>query len=118
MFNKVGLIITTSGGAGVKDTIKLVRNSMFYWGIPKIYNYSITTMKMGGNYIDYKNKDKINKQVKNKTYKIKKSLDNKKVGLKTKIFFNLLKMTQKNGWNKIDSDYWKAKGWFNGKRPY
>lgn len=118
MFNKVGLIITSAGGSGVKDTVKLIKNNMFYWGIPKIYNCSITTMKMGGNYVDYKHKDKIKIKVKNKANKIKKSLNNKKVGLKTKLFFKMFGLTQKNSWNKTDSDYWKNKGWLDGKRPY
>ena len=26
-------------------------------------------------------------------------------------------MTQKNGWNKVDSDYWKNNGWLDGKKP-
>lgn len=118
MFNKVGLIITSAGGSGVKDTVKLVKNNMFYWGIPTIYSYGVTTMKMGGNYIDYKNKDKIKKQVENKSNKIKRSLKNRKVGLKTKFFFKIFGMTQMNGWNKTDSNYWKDKGWLDGKRPY
>lgn len=118
MFNKVGLIITSAGGSGVKDTVKLVKNNLFYWGVPTIYNYGVTTMKMGGNFIDYKHKDKIKKQIKNKVNKIKRSLQNRKVGLKTKFFFKIFGMTQKNGWNKTDSNYWQNKGWLDGKKPY
>ena len=118
MFNKVGLIITSAGGSGVKDTVKLVKNNMFYWGIPTIYNYGVSNMKISGNYINYKNKEKIKKQVENKSNEIKRSLKNRKVGLKTKFFFKLFGMTQKNGWNKTDSNYWKDKGWLDGKRPY
>ena len=118
MFNKVGLIITSAGGSGVKQTTKLLKNNLFYIGVPKIYNYGVTTMKMGGNYIDYKDKDKIKKQVHNKANKIKKNLNNVKVGFKTKFFFKIFGMTQKNGWNKTDSDYWKNKGWLDGKKPF
>lgn len=118
MFNKVGLIITSAGGSGVKDTVKLLKNNFFFWGVPKVYNYGVTTMKMGGNYSDYKDKDKIKKQVKNKANKVKKSLKSRKVGFKTKFFFNIFKMTQKNGWNKTDSDYWKNQGWLDGKKPF
>lgn len=118
MLEKVGLIITTAGGSGVKDTVKLIKNNMFYWGIPRIYKYGVTTMKMGGNYIEYKNKEKIQKQVKLQANKIKKGLHNKKVGFKTKLFFNIFKTTQKKGWNQTDSDYWKANGWLNGGKPY
>ena len=118
MFNKVGLIVTSAGGSGVKATVKLIKSNMFYLGIPKIYNYGVTTMKMGGNYVDYKDKDKIIKQVKKKSLSIKKSINKKKVGFKTKFFFNIFKMTQVNGWNKTDSDYWKKMGWLDGKKPY
>ncbi len=118
MFNKVGLIITTAGGSGVKQTIKLIKSNLFYWGIPNIYNYGVTTMKMGGNYCDYKDKDKIKNQVNKKSKRLKKTLKNRKVRLKTRFFYNLFKMTQKNGWNKTDVDYWKEQGWLNGKKPY
>lgn len=118
MFNKVGLIVTSAGGSGVKNTVKLLKSNFFYWGVPKVYNYGVTTMKMGGNYCDYKNKDKIQKQVSKKVRQINKSLEKRKVGFKTKFFFKLFGMTQKNGWNKVDSDYWKEKGWLDGKKPY
>ena len=118
MFKKVGLIITTAGGSGVKSTVKLLKSNLFYLGIPKIYNYGVTTMKMKGNYCDYNDKDKIKSQVKSKTKKIKRSLNKRKVGIKTKFFFKLFGMTQKNGWNKVDVDYWKETGWLDGKKPY
>ena len=118
MFNKVGLIVTSAGGSGVKQTVKLIKNNMFYWGIPQIYNYGVTTMKMGGNYSEYKDKEKIKNQVHKKAIQVKKALNNRRVGLKTKFFFKLFGMTQKNGWNKTDSDYWKEQGWLNGEKPY
>ena len=118
MFNKVGLIITSAGGSGVKATVKLLKSNFFFWGVPKVYNYGVTTMKMGGNYCDYKEKDKIKKQVKNKVKQVRKGLNSRKVGFKTKMFFKMFGMTQKNGWNKVDSNYWKEKGWLDGKKPY
>ena len=118
MFNKVGLIITSAGGSGVKNTVKLLKSNLFYWGVPQIYNYGVTTMKMGGNYVDYKDKDKIIKQVSKKAKKVNKALDKRKVKFKTKFFFKLFGLTQKNGWNKVDVDYWKKHGWLDGKKPY
>ena len=118
MFKKVGLVITTAGGSGVKATTKLLKSNMFYWGIPKVFKYGVTTMKMGGNYSDYKNKDLIKKHVNHTANKIKLALIKKKIGIKTRLFYNLFKMTQKNGWNKIDVDYWKDNGWLSDKKPY
>ena len=118
MFNKVGLIVTSAGGSGVKATVKLLESNLFYWGVPQTFNYGVTTMKMGGNYVDYKKKDVIKSQVHKKAMQVKKALNNRKVGFKTKFFFKLFGMTQKNGWNKVDSDYWKNNGWLDGKKPY
>ena len=36
----------------------------------------------------------------------------------TRFFFKIFGMTQKNGWNKTDADYWKNKGWLNRKKPF
>ncbi len=118
MFKKVGLIITTAGGSGVKATVKLLKQNLFYLGVPQVFNYGVTTMKMGGNYADYKGKDKIKKDVKKKANEIKNALKKRKVGFKTKFFFKMFGMTQKNGWNKVDSDYWKEKGWLDGMKPF
>lgn len=118
MFGKVAFIITTAGGSGIKETVNLIKNNLFYLGVSSVGHYSVTTMKMGGNYIDYQNKDKIKKQVKNKADKIKKRWRVKKVGLKTKFFFRIFRLTQKNGWNKTDADYWRNQGWLGGKKPY
>ena len=118
MFSKVGLVITTAGGSGVKATVKLLKSNLFYLGVPKTFNYGVTTMKMGGNYKDYDHKDKIQKQVSKKAKKIIKAVKKKKVGFKTRFFFKLFGMTQKNGWNKADVTYWKEQGWLDGKKPY
>ena len=79
MFNKVGLVITTAGGAGVKNTQKLIKDNMYFWGIPKIHTYSITNMRMGGNYNECNKKDIIKKEITKKAKKVTKSLSKRKV---------------------------------------
>lgn len=118
LFGKTALIVTSAGGSGVSDTVKLLKNNLFYLGISDVFSYGITTMKMGGNYIDYKDKDKIKKQVKFKADKLKKHIPKKKVSLKSKLFFNVFRISQKHSWNKTDSDYWIQNGWLSNKRPY
>ena len=39
-------------------------------------------------------------------------------GLKTKGFFNIMRLLQKRGWNDTDVAYWKEKGWTGKKRPW
>ena len=118
MFSKVAMIITVAAGSDIKKTIKLVKNSTFYWGVSKTYSYGITCMKLGGNYDESKKKDKVKKAINKKANKVKKALKNPKPGFKTKLFFNIFKMTQKYPWNKVDGDYWKNQGYLDGKKPY
>ena len=118
MFGKTGLIITSAGGSGVKQTVKLLRSNMSFWGISSVHSYGVTTMKMNGNYADYKDKDKIKKQVRSAAGKVTKSVERRKVSFGTKFLFGIFKMSQKNGWNKTDSDYWKEKGWLDGMKPF
>ena len=118
MFNKVSMIITTAAGAGIKPTTKLIKSNLFYWGVPKIYNYGITCMKMCGNYSETKKKEKIIKTVNKKANKVKKALKRPKPGFKNRLFFNIFKFAQKNGWNPIDKNYWKENGWLDGQKPY
>ena len=118
MFGKTGLIITTAGGSGVKETVKLLKSNLFFMGISDVYSFGVTTMKMGGNYADYKDKDIIRGKVRRKAEEVIGSAGRKRVSLKTKLFFRIFGMTQKNGWNRTDSEYWRSKGWLDGKKPF
>lgn len=63
-------------------------------------------------------KAKINKKTTSLARKISRNTDKIKPRIKTKIFFKVMSVMQKNGFNPSDADYWKAKGWTNGKRPW
>ena len=41
MFKKQGVVISTAAGAGIKSTIKDMRDSLFYWGVAKIYQFGL-----------------------------------------------------------------------------
>ena len=49
---------------------------------------------------------------------ISRKVDAIKPDLKTKAFFSIMSVMQKKGFNPADVEYWKAKGWTNGKRPW
>ena len=41
MFDKQGVCISTAAGAGMKSTNKDMADSLFFWGVPKIYKYGL-----------------------------------------------------------------------------
>ncbi len=39
MFQTVGVIVTTTAGAGLGHTAKTIQNSLKFWGVKKIFSY-------------------------------------------------------------------------------
>lgn len=50
--------------------------------------------------------------------KIKKNDGLIKRALKTKLFFNIMSLAQRNSFSKVDGDYWSEKGRTNKQRPW
>ena len=65
-----------------------------------------------------KNKQPIDKATTVLARKIVKRNGKVKPGIKTKGFFFIMHLMQRNGFNKRDVDYWKQKGWSGKKRPW
>ncbi len=118
MFKKQGVCISTAAGAGMRSTNKDMAHSLFYWGVAKIYKYGIGVAAVDWNKVSEKKKQKIEKATSSIANKIRKRNGKVKPGIKTKGFFNIMRLAQKNGWNKADVIYWKEKGWLNKARPW
>ncbi|MBQ6035151.1 MAG: NAD(P)H-dependent oxidoreductase [Ruminococcus sp.] len=118
MFSKQAVVVATAAGAGVKSTMKDMADSCFFWGIPQTYKLGRAVAAADWQSVKPKIKDDINKKADSIAKKILKRQGKVPVSLKTKGFFKIMSLLQKNGWNKADVDYWKEKGWTEGKRPW
>lgn len=119
MFSKQAVCISTAAGAGTRSTNKDIADSFFFWGIPKIYKYGVNVRATSFAGVDDKIKIKIDKKTTALANKIKAKNGRVKVGLKTKAFFELMRIIQKSaGWNEADTDYWHNNGWDGRKRPW
>lgn len=118
MFRKQAVVVSTAAGAGVKSAMKDMADSCFFWGIPKTYKLGRPVAATDWESVKPKVKESIGKKADSITKKILKRQGNVPVSLKTKAFFKIMSLMQRNGWNKADMDYWKAKGWTESKRPW
>lgn len=118
MFSKQAVVVATAAGAGVKSTMKDMADSCFFWGIPQTYKLGRAVAAADWQSVKPKIKDDINKKADSIAKKILKRQGKVPVSLKTKGFFKIMSLLQKNGWNKADVDYWKEKGWTEDKRPW
>ena len=118
MFGKQAVVISTAAGMGMNSTNKDIADSMFYWGVGKIYKYGIAVAETSYDRVSDKRKYKIEKKVSQIAAQVTKKIGKVKPGIKTKAMFSIMRMAQKNGWNQVDAAYWKEKGWLDKKRPW
>ena len=118
MFKKQAVVVATAAGAGVRSTMKDMADSCFFWGIPKIYRLGRPVAATDWQSVKPKIKDSINAKADSIAQKILKRQGKVPVGIKTRAFFRIMRLMQRNGWNKADMDYWKEKGWTGSKRPW
>ena len=118
MFKKQGVCISTAAGAGMKSTNKDMMDSLFFWGVAKRYKLGVAVAATDWNAVDEKKKKSIEKAIDKIARKINVSAKTVKPGFKTKAFFGIMHLMQRNGFNAVDSEYWKTKGWTDKKRPW
>lgn len=118
MFSKQGVCISTAAGAGMKSTIKDMRDSLSFWGVAKVYSYGISVQATSWTQVSEKKKAKIDKKTSSLAKAISKREGKLQPTLKTKVFFNAMRRVNKQPWNPVDGDYWQENGWMGSKRPW
>ena len=118
MFTKQAVCISTAAGSGTKSTNKDIADSLFYWGVGKIYKYGMTVSAMNWDGVSEKKKAAIEKATDSLAAKLVKKQGRIKPGIKTRCFFFIFHFIQKKGWNEADAKYWQEKGWTGKKRPW
>ena len=116
MFSKQGVCISTAAGAGMRSTNKDMADSLFFWGIAKIYRYGVRVASLSWNNVSSEKKEKIDQ----KTTALAKTIirRNGRVhpGVRTKMWFSLMRHFK--GISDLDRDYWENSGWTAGKHPW
>ena len=118
MFHKQAVCISTAAGAGMRSTNKDMADSTFFWGIAKTYKYGVAVFETSWSRVSAKVKRQIGKKTTALARKIKHNQGRVKPSIRTRVFFGVIRLMQKNGFNEADAKYWKAKGWTGKKRPW
>lgn len=118
MFRKQGVCISTAAGAGMKSTNKDMADSLFFWGVPKIYRIGIAVAATSWEKISQKKRRLIDAKTSAVANKIRQKNGKARAGFKTRFFFSIMRALQKNGFNPKDKEYWEQKGWTKEKRPW
>lgn len=118
MFSKQAVCIATAAGAGMKSTNRDMAHSTFFWGIPKTWRYGIAVMETSWKRVKPRKKRAIETDLDRLASRIKKNQGQLTPPLKTRFFFEMMRIAQKHGWNETDAAYWRKKGWTDKARPW
>ncbi len=122
MFKKVGLVVSTSAGAGNKSTNKIMKTNLSFWGVKRIFSYGKAVQASGWDGVKPEKKAKITADINamaDKVYRTSKKADKLPPTFATRAWFTLVQTMSKGaGWNKADKDYWQEQGWAGGKKPW
>ena len=118
MFSKQAVCISTAAGAGLRSTNKDMADSAFFWGCARVYKLGVAVSAAEWESVKEKKKASVEKKTDKLAARLKGQCGKVKPGLKTKGFFAIMRMMQKNGWNEADMNYWKEKGWLEKKKPW
>lgn len=118
MFSKQAVVVSTAAGGGMKLANKDMKDSLSFWGVPKIYSIGMAVNACSWDEVKPKKREKINKKTDRISAKILHTDFKPRVGVKAWFFFTVMHFANRKGWNPADSEYWKAKGWTEKKRPW
>ncbi len=122
MFNKVGLTITTTAGAGLSHTTKTMKNSLTFWGVKKIFSIKNAVSASKWDEVPEKKLNKMTRDIEALAKKVDKAVKNiNKVPSPffRKFFFTIMSgMMKKNTWNLTDRKHWETNGWLSGSKPF
>ena len=118
MFHKQAVCISTAAGAGIKSTNKDMADSLFYWGVARIYRYGMAVNAVSWDGIPAKKRAKIEADTDKLAKKILARQGHVTPSWKTRAFFTAMHFVQQKGWNEADATYWKQQGWTGSKRPW
>lgn len=118
MFSKQAVCISTAAGSGMKSTNRDMAHSTFFWGVARTYKYGAAVMETSWERVGGKKKRRIEKKLDLLARKIRKGRKHIRPSLKTRLFFTVMSIAQRHGFNKADAEYWRDKGWTGKRRPW
>ncbi|MDD6042749.1 MAG: NAD(P)H-dependent oxidoreductase [Eubacteriaceae bacterium] len=116
MFKKKAVVISTTAGTGSGKVCADLKRTLSYWGVPYIRKYAIAVQATGWKDVSAKKKEKIEKDMARLAEKVRHATPGKPSPY-IRFMFNMMSKA-KNNPDDPESEYWKERGWLDGKRPW
>ena len=110
MFHKQAVVLTIAAGAGMSTAIRDIRDSLFFWGVGKIYTFGLATHADTYAHMSEKKQRQAEHAVAKIAAKIKRAESRVKPALKTRLFFRFYRKVILRRMPPSDQDYWAKTG--------
>ncbi len=115
MFDKLGLSVVSTAGAGAKHATKTLRSSLRFWGVKRLFSYRKAVGASKWSEVPEKKQAQMAREADILAGKIVKTAGKvKKIRppfIRSFFFFMMKGMMRKNTWNPLDKAHWEARGW-------
>jgi multimeric flavodoxin WrbA len=122
MFDKLGLVISTTAGMGAGRTAKTMRLSLRYWGVKKSFSFAKAVAALRWEDIPENKRTGIEKSAEVLAARIAAAAgDIRKVRkplFRSFLFRMMAGMQKSNNWNPADRSHWERQGWLAGGKPF
>lgn len=118
MFRKQGVCICTAAGAGMKSALKDMADSLFFWGVARVYRYGVGVAATSWQGVSEKKRAAIDRKTTALAQKIVSRNGKVKPALKTRAIFFAMHLMQRKGFNPRDVAHWEQQGWTGSVRPW
>jgi Multimeric flavodoxin WrbA len=119
MFRKQAVCVTTAAGAGNASACKDIRDSMFFWGVPRTYSCGFVVHALTWDHVTPETREKIRRRTARLAEKIRREQGRVRPGLKARANFRISrKLVSSEKWNPLDRAYWEKTGLLHARRPW
>lgn len=118
MFTKQGVCVTTAAGAGMRSTLKDMADSLFFWGVGRVYRYGVGVAATRWAEVSDKKRQDIDRATTRLARTIRGRVGNVTPGVKTRAVFFAMHLAQRKGVNPRDAQHWQQRDWTGKARPW
>jgi NAD(P)H-dependent FMN reductase len=115
MFEKAGLSVVTTAGAGKGHTAKTLNNSLRFWGVKRIFTLKAAVSATRWSEVKPEKQRKMIHKADILARRITRTVGNMQnltpPLIRTVMFGAMKSMMKKNTWSPVDKAHWVAQGW-------
>lgn len=110
--NKKGVVISTTAGAGHKEVAKYLRQILSFWGVDRVYSFSVRVAAE-----ELEIKKRLQKKIKRDARQFFQDISQRRrynPSVKNLFYFSIMKAFYQLGKDNqtVDFCYWRDRGWF------